>query len=117
LYGLSDYVVDLSRYEGADEIGVSGTGSAQLYRRCEDGFEIIVKLFGEFDSGDSCEIEREIERLMNVTHPCIAAPFGFVLPTASRELKMARSYTRSGSLKDILLARPLWWAPTAKAIA
>jgi serine/threonine protein kinase len=54
---------------------------------------------------------------MNVTHPCLATPFGFVLPTASKELKMARSYTRSGSLKDVLSARPLWWTPTAKAIA
>jgi serine/threonine protein kinase len=76
-----------------------------------------VKLFGEFDRDEDCEIEKEIEKLMNVTHPCIAALFGFARPTASKELKMARSYTRSGSLKDVLLGRPLWWAPTAKAIA
>jgi serine/threonine protein kinase len=88
-----------------------------LYRRCDDGFEIVVKLFGEFDPGESREIEREIETLMNVTHPCIPTPFGFVLPRASKELRIARSYTRSGSLQDVLLARPLWWAPTAKAIA
>jgi hypothetical protein len=117
LHRLSDCVVDLSGFEGADEIGVGGTGSAHLYRRCEDGFEIVVKLFGEFDPGESCEIEREIEKLMNVTHPCIAAPFGLVLPAASKELRIARSYTRSSSLKDVLLARPLWWMPTAKAIA
>jgi serine/threonine protein kinase len=54
---------------------------------------------------------------MNVTHPCIAAPFGFVLPMASKELRIARLYTRSGSLKDVVSARPLWWTPTAKAIA
>jgi serine/threonine-protein kinase len=76
-----------------------------------------VKLFCEFDPGQSCEIEREIEKMMNVTHPCIAAPFGFVLPTASKELKIVRLYTRSGSLKDVLSGRPFWWTPTAKAIA
>jgi hypothetical protein len=76
-----------------------------------------VKLFGEFDRDEGCEIVKEIEKLINVTHPCIAAPFGFVLPTASKELKIARLYSRSGSLKDVLSARPLWRAPAAKAIA
>jgi serine/threonine protein kinase len=117
LRDLSDCVVDLSRFERGDAISASGTGSAQLYRRCDNGLEIVVKLFGKFDPGESCEIEREIEKLMNVTHPCIAAPFGFVLPAASKELRIARPYTRSSSLKDVLLARPLWWTPTAKAIA
>jgi serine/threonine protein kinase len=87
--------------------------AAQLYRRCDDGLEIVVKLFGEFDRDEGCEIEK----WMNLTHPCIAAPFGFVLPTASKELKIVRLYSRSGSLKDVLSARPLWWTPTAKAIA
>jgi hypothetical protein len=65
-------------FEGAGEIGVSGTGSAQLYRVCDDGLEIVVKLFGEFDRDEGYEIEK----LMNLTHQYIAAPFGFVLPTA-----------------------------------
>jgi serine/threonine protein kinase len=75
-----------------------------------------VKLFGEFDPGENCEIEREIEKLMNVTHPCIVAPFGFVLPATSKELRIARLYTRNGSLKDVLSVRPLGWTPTTKAI-
>jgi serine/threonine protein kinase len=54
---------------------------------------------------------------MNVMHSYIAAPFAFILPNASKELRIARLYSRSGSLKDALLARPLWWTPTAKAIA
>jgi serine/threonine-protein kinase len=76
-----------------------------------------VKLFGEFNQDQGCEIEREIEKWINVRHPCIAAPFGFVLLTASKELEIARLYSRSDSLNDALSARPLWWAPTAKAIA
>jgi serine/threonine protein kinase len=117
LRGLSDCIVDLSEFEEGDAIGVRGAGSGQLYRRRDDGLEIVVKLFRQFERDEGCEIGREIEKLMNVMHPCIAAPFGFVLPTASKELKIARLYARSGSLKDVLSARPLWWTPTAKAIA
>jgi serine/threonine protein kinase len=36
---------------------------------------------------------------------------------ASKELRIARLYTRSGSLNDVLSAHRLWWTPTAKAIA
>jgi serine/threonine protein kinase len=43
--------------------------------------------------------------------------FGFVLPTASKKLKIARLYTRSGSPNDVLSTRPVWWTPTAKAKA
>jgi serine/threonine-protein kinase len=87
-----------------------------LYRQCGDGLEIVVKLFGEFDLDEGCEIEKEIEKLIYVTHPCTTAPFGLVRPTTLKELKIARLYSRSGSLKDIRSARPLWWRPTAKAI-
>jgi hypothetical protein len=93
LHNLSDCVVDLSECERGDEI---------------DGLEIFVKLFGEFDQDEYCEIEREIKKLMNLTHPCIAVPFRFVPPTASKELRVARLYTRSDSLKDVLSADPLW---------
>jgi serine/threonine protein kinase len=34
-----------------------------------------------------------------------------------KQLKIARLYIQSGSLKDVLSTRPLWWTPTAKAIA
>jgi hypothetical protein len=105
---------DLSRFEGGDAISVIWTGSPQLYRRCDDGLEIIVKLF---PPDECCEIERKIEKLMNIVHPCIAAPFGFVLPTPSKELKITRLYIRNDSLKDVLSLRRLWWRPTAKAVA
>jgi hypothetical protein len=67
-----------------------------------------VKVLGEFDQDEGCETESEIEKLMNVTHPSIPAPFRRALPTASKELKIARLSSRSGSLKDVLSARPLW---------
>jgi hypothetical protein len=61
LCGFSDCVVDHSGFERGDEIGVSGTGSGQLYRRYDDGLEIVVKLFHQFERDERCEIEREIE--------------------------------------------------------
>jgi serine/threonine protein kinase len=85
----------------------------QVRLNCIGGAMMVVRLFGKFDRDEGCEIEK----LMNLTHPCIAAPLGFVLPTVSKELKIARLYSRSGSLKDVLSVRPLWWTPTAKAIA
>jgi serine/threonine protein kinase len=60
---------------------------------------------------------REIEKLMNVTHPCIATPFGFVLPMASKELKSVSLFIQRGSLNSVLSSRPLWWTATAEAIA
>jgi serine/threonine protein kinase len=113
LRGLSNCVLDLSEFEGGNKIGVNHTDSCELYQWRDSCLEIVVKLFGEFDRDEGCEIEK----LMNLTHPCIAAPFGFVLPTASKELTIVRLYGRSGSLKNVLSARPLWWTPTAEAIA
>jgi serine/threonine protein kinase len=36
---------------------------------------------------------------------------------ASKKMKIARLYARSGSLKDFLSVRPLWWTSKAKAKA
>jgi hypothetical protein len=69
LRNLSNCLLDLSVFEGNDAISASGTGSGQLYRRFDDGLEIFAKLCGEFDPDENCEIEKEIERLMNVIHP------------------------------------------------
>jgi hypothetical protein len=62
-----------------------------------------VKLFCELDQDEACEIKK----LMNLTHRCIAAPLEFGLPTAAKELKIAKLYTRSDSRKDIRSGRLL----------
>jgi hypothetical protein len=49
-----------------------------LHRLCDNGLEIVVNLFGEFDQDEGCEIVREIEKSLSVMHPCIAAPFALV---------------------------------------
>jgi hypothetical protein len=57
---LSDCVVDLSGFEGDDEIDVNGKGSGQLDRQCEKGLEIIVNLFCEFDQNEARAIEKKL---------------------------------------------------------
>jgi hypothetical protein len=45
-------------------------------------------------------MENEIEKLINLRHPCIAAPIGFVFPLESgsrQELKIVRLYLESCS--------------------
>jgi hypothetical protein len=106
LRGLSDCLVDLSRFDKGHEIGVSGTGLASLCLQYDDGLQTIVMLFGAFDRKESCEIEKEIEKLMNITHSCIAAHFGIVFARVSKELKIHKWHARSGSLKNVPLARP-----------
>jgi serine/threonine protein kinase len=66
------------------------------------------------------EIENEIETLINLRHPCIAAPIGFVFRIESdsqRELKIVRLYLEGCSFLEVLSVNPLWWASTVKAKA
>jgi serine/threonine protein kinase len=81
-----------------------------------------VKLINRFDlekrgeSGTRLEIQNAIEKLMNLRRPCIAAPLGFVVSSNERELKIARTYLRIGSLEEVLQTHPPWWTATAKSI-
>jgi hypothetical protein len=54
---------------------------------------------------------------MNVTYLCIVAPFEFLFPMASKELRITRLYTWNNSFKDVLSVLPFEWTPTAKVIA
>jgi serine/threonine protein kinase len=101
------------RTEGTDE------DQSELYRRHRDGFEIIVKLILRLDVEESDEnmIQREIEKMMNLRHPCVATPFGFVLSSNWRELKIVRVYDGFDSLEKVLQTSPSWWTATAKSIA
>jgi serine/threonine protein kinase len=69
------------------------------------------------ESENRLEIQNEIEKLMNLRHPCIASPFGFVVSSTWTELNIARAYVRIGSLEEILQTHPPWWTATAKSIA
>jgi serine/threonine protein kinase len=61
-----------------------------------------------------------MENLLNLRHPCIAAPIGFVVPIESgrpQELKIVRLYLEGCSLSEILSINPIWWTSTVKAKA
>jgi serine/threonine protein kinase len=69
---------------------------------------------------ERCQIETEIENLLNLRHPLIAPLIGSVFPVESvglLELKTVRLHAAGGSLADILVNPPAWWTPTAKAKA
>jgi hypothetical protein len=50
----------------------------EIYRRCEDESMFVVKRWVA-----KSQIENEIEDLINLHNRCIAAPIGFVFPSAS----------------------------------
>jgi serine/threonine protein kinase len=110
-------------FERVQPLGIGDEHLSELYRRLSDGLEIVVKLDRRLDveKSDDCwtqiEIENEIERLMNLRHPCVVAPLGFVVSSNWTELKLARVYGRCGSLKEVLQTSPSWWTATAKSIA
>jgi serine/threonine protein kinase len=107
-FDLTTWLIDLSTFQK-----ISGQNS--LYRRHNNQSSIIVKSIRLSESVRKREIQNEIENLINLRHPCITDPIGFVLPTRSRELKIARRYGENGSLTEVLLANPEWWTPTVKA--
>jgi serine/threonine protein kinase len=67
-----------------------------------------------------CQIEMEIENLLNLRHPMITPLIGSVLPVESSgqwEFKTVLLYATECSLADVLSNPPAWWTPTAKAKA
>jgi serine/threonine-protein kinase len=94
-----------------------------MYRRLSDHFAIVVKLIGYFDVKNGSEsenrpaIQNEIEKQMNLKHPCVAPPFGFVVSSTWTELKIVRAYAPIGSLEEVLQTSPSWWTVTVKSIA
>jgi serine/threonine protein kinase len=76
------------------------------------------------DYGIELELERklqlELNKLLNLRHPCIAAPIGFVFPDElleSGELKIVGLYVSGISLSEVISTDPVWWTATAKAKA
>jgi serine/threonine protein kinase len=66
------------------------------------------------------EIVNEIENLINLRHPCIAAPIGFIFRITSgsrRELNIVRMYLEGCSLSEVVSVNPKWWTSTVKAKA
>jgi serine/threonine protein kinase len=104
---LSEYEFDLSRFSEESVLNTSGSISTKTYRGCDDGFQIVVKSIGRFKSVESSQIEREMENLVNLRHPCIAGPMGFVLPFQAQAQP-------GDSLSKVLSVSSEWRTPTAK---
>jgi serine/threonine protein kinase len=117
---LSTYEVDISIFEEESVEGVSCGISGEIYRRQDDDCLIVMKSKNISDSVENREIAKAIAKEVNVLHPCISAPIGFVLPVESselRELKIVGLFVEGCSLAEVVLANPVWWTPTVKAKA
>jgi serine/threonine protein kinase len=113
---LGDYIANLSTFEERSMIYDSDEVRNQIYYRVEDEFSVIMR---SKPLSENIE-ESEIERLINLGHPSIAAPIGFVFPIESdspQELKIVRLYFEGCSLAEVLRVDPVWWTSTVKAKA
>jgi hypothetical protein len=111
---LEDYIINLSVLAKRSIICESNQVRNEIYHRIEDEFLVFVKSkpHSQTVSGS------EIEKLINLRHPCIAAPIGFVLRIESgsrRELKIVRMYLEGCSLLEVISMNPIWWTSTVKA--
>jgi hypothetical protein len=117
---LRDYVVNLSVFEERSIISDSEEVPNEISHRIEDEFGVSVKLILLLETVEKSEIENELEKLINLRHPCIAGPIGFVFPIESdslRELKIVRLYLEGCSLLEVFSINPMWWTSTVKAKA
>ena len=100
---LSDLIVDINRdLDGLGRDLISGcSGNIQLFRRKQDGKEII----GKFVLPDGEQrFEREISALSDLDHPCVVTFAGFTLPSSFTEYRFLifTEYLSGGSLSDVL---------------
>jgi hypothetical protein len=102
---LKAYIVNLQAFEeGFVESGCDEIGNAK-YQREEDGCLMIVTSIDVSDCFEQNRIEHAIENLVNMRHPCINNPIGFVLPTDSGgigEMNILRLCSGFCSLAEVI---------------
>jgi serine/threonine protein kinase len=94
--------------------------SHPIYDRLEDEFLIFVKSMEHSESIEESGMANVIENLINLRHPCIAGPIGFVFGKESgclQKLNIVRLYLGGYSLSEVVSIRPVWWTSTVKAQA
>jgi tRNA A-37 threonylcarbamoyl transferase component Bud32 len=117
---LDDYIIDLSVFEERSIIGGSDEFRNVISHRIEDEFVVIVKSKPHSQNIEKSDIANEIEKMMNLRHPCITPPIGFVFGIESghkQELKIVRMYLEGCSLFEVVSVNPIWWTSTVKAKA
>jgi hypothetical protein len=117
---LDDYIVNLSVFEERSRIWESDEIPNEIYRRIEDEFLVFLKSNPHSANVSESKMKQKLENLINLRHPCIAAPIGFVFPIESDsrwELKIVRLYLEGCSLLEVISVNPVWWTSTVKAKA
>jgi hypothetical protein len=118
LLHLDDYEVNLWEFENVSIIGGSDQVLNEIYERADDKFLMILTSIPLSESIEKFETDNEIENLINLHHPCIAGPIGFISGTESgwcQELKIARLHSEGCSLAEVISLNPVWWTATVKA--
>jgi hypothetical protein len=117
---LGEYIVNFSVFEERSLICESDEIRNEIYDRIEDEVLVFLKSKPLPKNVEKSAIENEIEKLINLRHPCIAAPIGFVFGIESgsrQELKIVRMYLDGCSLWEVISVNPMWWTSTVKAKA
>jgi serine/threonine protein kinase len=117
---LEDYIINLSVFEERSMICECDEVANETYHRIEDEFLVVMKSKPHSKNVEKSEIENELEKMINLRHPCIAAPIGFIFPIKSGsqgELKIVRMYLEGCSLSEVVSVNPKWWTSTVKAKA
>jgi hypothetical protein len=117
---LGNYIVNLSAFEARSIICDSDKVPNEIYHRIEDEALVFMKSKPLSENVEESRIEDEIEKLMNLGHPCISGPIGFVFRIESggrKELKIVRLYLEGCSLSEVVSVNPMWWTSTVKAKA
>jgi serine/threonine protein kinase len=91
--------------------------STQIYQECDSELCIVVKSINLSLSEDKVRVERSMENMMNLRHPCIAGVIGLVHSSALQVLKIIRQHIEGSSVSKVVLRSPEWWTATAKAKA
>jgi hypothetical protein len=108
---LGDYIVKRSVFEERSIICESDEVRNEICHRIEDQILVFMKSTPHSENVEESEIEKEIEKLINLRHSCIAAPIDFVFriePGSRRELKIVRLYLEGCSLSEVVSVNPLW---------
>jgi hypothetical protein len=75
---LTDYIISLPGFEERSLKCESDEVRREVYDRVDDDILVFVKSIGSSENVEKSVIENHIENLINLHHPCIASPIGFV---------------------------------------
>jgi hypothetical protein len=90
--------------------------SAEQYQPRDDGLSMIIQSIGFSAFDEDLHTDHELEKLIDLRHPCISSPIGFVFGD-SRGLKIIEFNCEVGSSSDLESPNPCWWTATAKTKA